>query len=87
MFTPSTDDFGKKLVEALGLPPRVTKLVITVEVGEPVSVQCDYYPDIDSAQLVTVLGTLEAKLPLEPGQIDITTIESQDRKYLRLEKG
>lgn len=43
---------GKKIGEALGLPPRVRAIDIRIAVDEVVTVTCEHYPDRKSVETV-----------------------------------
>lgn len=44
---------GAQLCSALGLPPYTVGFTIRCHVGEPISVECAYYPDAAGAPAMT----------------------------------
>lgn len=52
----SSDELGSKLIECLGLPKQTREFSLRCVAGKPVTVQCEYYPDVDADRLGTVLA-------------------------------
>lgn len=50
---------GKALCEALGLPKYTRSFTLRCEVGQIVTAECEYHPDIDTATLETCIAKFE----------------------------
>lgn len=60
IMTPHTQELGKKLCEALGLPKSVRWLELRLAVDEAVTVKCEYHPERnDGMPLEAVLAEFE----------------------------
>lgn len=78
--SPLDDGIGKQLCEALGLPNQTRAFELRVALDEPITVKCEFYPDLPDGKrgdLLTVIRRLEYR--------DTTSLEDASRHFQKNE--